>query len=288
MPTFFEVDSSMFKDLAGFYDVVQCTKFRQANPDGATTFKGDDISWGLLPSVEGAARSWLNDATSGSLAVQKQAPSASYSEITHLLSLTLVASGPDWECTNCSDMMFGKTILCLSGDTFVAGIPLMFFKKSGKSIVDCSTALGQMSRNELHENGEFFSFLKSHQAITIPHQDKVRFRNHISTLPQPNFGDSTTKIRHASATKKRHFRNQKRTDFATKNNRFRNQKKTIPQPKKGDSATKTRGFRNQKKAIPQPPSAWLRNQHPRHNCGHSQHSIVSRFRGGGVGWGGVG
>ena len=168
MPTFFEVDSSMFKDLAGFYDVVQCTKFRQSNPDGATTFKGNDISWGLLPSVEGAARSWLNDATSGSLAVQKQAPSASYSEITHLLSLKLVASGPDWECTNCSDMMFGKTILCLSGDTFVAGIPLMFFKKSGKSIVDCSTALGQMSRNELHENGGFFSFLKSHQAITIP------------------------------------------------------------------------------------------------------------------------
>ena len=117
--------------------------------------------------------------------------------------------------------------------------------------------------------------------------DKVRFRNHISTLPQPNFDDSATKIRHASATKKRRFRNQKRTDSATKNNRFRNQKKTIPQPKKGDSATKTRGFRNQKKAIHQPPSAWLRNQHPRHNCGHSQHSIVSRCWGW-VGWGGVG
>ena len=101
------------------------------------------------------------------------------------------------------------------------------------------------------------------------YQNKFRFRNHISTLPQPNFGDSATKIRHASATK---------------NNRFRNQKKTIPQPKKGDSATKTRGFRNQKKAIPQPPSARLRNQHPRQNCGHSQHSIVSRCRG----WGGVG
>ena len=116
--------------------------------------------------------------------------------------------------------------------------------------------------------------------------DKVRFRNHVSTLPQPNFDDSATKIRHASATKKRRFRNQKRTDSATKNNRFRNQKKTIPQPKKGDSATKTRGFRNQKKAIHQPLFEWLRNQHPRHNCGHSQHSIVSRCRG--VAWGGVG
>ena len=85
--------------------------------------------------------------------------------------------------------------------------------------------------------------------------DKVRFRNHISTLPQPNFGDSATKIRHASATKKRRFRNQKITDSATKNDRFRNQQKD-------DSATKTRGFRNQnkrisqpKRAIPQPPSA---------------------------------
>jgi hypothetical protein len=60
-------------------------------------------------------------------------------------------------------------------------------------------------------------------------QDKVRFRNHISTLPQPNFGDSATKIRHASATKKR---------------RFRNQKKAIPQPKQEDFATKKRPFPN--------------------------------------------
>ena len=70
--------------------------------------------------------------------------------------------------------------------------------------------------------------------------NKVRFRNHISALPQPNFGDSATKIKHASATNKRRFRNQDRPDSATKKTRFRNQKKTIPQPKQ------TR-FRNQKK-----------------------------------------
>jgi hypothetical protein len=52
MPTFFEVDSSMFKDLAGFYDVVQCTKFRQSNPDGATTFKGNDISWACFHQLK--------------------------------------------------------------------------------------------------------------------------------------------------------------------------------------------------------------------------------------------
>ena len=97
-----------------------------------------------------------------------------------------------------------------------------------------------------------------------------RFRNQISAIPQPKSDTLPQPRKGASATKK---------------NRFRNQKKTIPQPKKGDSATKTRGFRNQKKAIPQPPSARLRNQHPRHNCGHSQHSIVSRC--GGVGWGGI-
>ena len=96
-----------------------------------------------------------------------------------------------------------------------------------------------------------------------------RFRNQISAIPQPKSDTLPQPKKGASATK---------------NNRFRNQKKTIPQPKKGDSATKTRGFRNQKKAIPQPPSARLRNQHPRQNCGHSQHSIVSRCRG----WGGVG
>ena len=100
------------------------------------------------------------------------------------------------------------------------------------------------------------------------YQNKFRFRNHISTLPQPNFGDSATENIYASATKK---------------SRFRNQKKTIPQPKKDDSATKksrfrnqkTR-FRNQKKMIPQPPSTRFRNQNPRHTCGHTQHGIVSR------------
>ena len=53
--------------------------------------------------------------------------------------------------------------------------------------------------------------------------NKVRFRNQISTLPQPNFDDSATKIRYASATKKRRFRN----------------KKKIRQPKKDDSKLKT-------------------------------------------------
>ena len=77
-----------------------------------------------------------------------------------------------------------------------------------------------------------FSFQNIHA-----HTNKVRFRNQISTLPQPNFDDSATKIRYASATKKRRFRNQKK--------RFRNQKRTIPQPKQDDSATKNRRFRNQ-------------------------------------------
>ena len=135
--------------------------------------------------------------------------------------------------------------------------------------------------------------------------NKVRFRNQISTLPQPNFDDSATKIRYASATKKR---------------RFRNQKKKISQRKKDDSTTKTRRFRNQKQTIPQPKSARFGNQNPRHfatkicalcmasspiatlnmasssdpvgaaafpprhTCGHNQHGIVSDA----VGWGGVG
>ena len=79
--------------------------------------------------------------------------------------------------------------------------------------------------------------------------NKVRFCNQISTLPQPNFDDSATKLRYASATKKRRFRNQKK--------RFRNQKRTIPQPKQDDSATKIR-------AIRKPKSASLCNQDPRH------------------------
>ena len=62
------------------------------------------------------------------------------------------------------------------------------------------------------------------------YQNKFRFRNHISTLPQPNFGDSATENIYASATKK--------AASATKKRRFRNQKKTIPQPKKADSETK--------------------------------------------------
>ena len=74
--------------------------------------------------------------------------------------------------------------------------------------------------------------------------NKFRFRNHISTLPQPNFGDSATKIRHASATKKRRFRNQKKNDSATKKRRFRNQEKAILQPKQEEFASKKRPFPN--------------------------------------------
>ena len=58
---------------------------------------------------------------------------------------------------------------------------------------------------------------------------KVRFRNHTSTLPQPNFDTSAIKIRHASETKKR----------------FCNQKRAMPQPKKDVSTTKKGGFCNQ-------------------------------------------
>ena len=118
--------------------------------------------------------------------------------------------------------------------------------------------------------------------------NKVRFRNQISTLPQPNFDDSATKIRYASATKKRRFRN----------------KKKIPQPKKDDSETKTRRFRNQKQTIPQPKSARFGNQNPRHFatkicastlCMASSPSATLNMASssdavgwGGVGWGGVG
>ena len=109
--------------------------------------------------------------------------------------------------------------------------------------------------------------------------NKVRFRNHISTLPQPNFGDSATKIRHASATKKRRFRNQKRTDSATKKRRFRNQKKAIPLPKQEDFATKKRQFPN---------------HHPHDSETNIRVTIAATVNiasspdAGGVGWGGVG
>jgi hypothetical protein len=69
-----------------------------------------------------------------------------------------------------------------------------------------------------------------------------RFRNHISTLPQPNFGDSATKIRHASATKKRRFRTQKKTIPQPKKRRFRNQKKRFRNPKKRISQPKKNNF----------------------------------------------
>ena len=139
--------------------------------------------------------------------------------------------------------------------------------------------------------------------LRIERGNKVRFRNRISTLPQPNFDDSATKIRNSSAPKKAILQ----------------PKKKIPQPKKDDSATKTRRFRNQKQTIPQPKSAQFGNQNPchfatkicastlcmaspsatlnmasssdavgaaafppRHTCCHTQHGIV--FRCGGVGW----
>ena len=145
----------------------------------------------------------------------------------------------------------------------------------------------------------YVSYARTYNGIKSDSETILRrFRNQISaipqpksdTLPQPKKGASATKKESIPQPKKRRFRNQKKAIPQPKKGASATKKKTIPQPKKGDSATKTRGFRNQKKAIPQPPSAWLRNHHPRHNCSHSQHSIVSKCRGGwgGVGWGGVG
>ena len=138
------------------------------------------------------------------------------------------------------------------------------------------------------------------------------------------------RIKSDSATKFRRFRNQISTIPQPKSDTLPQQKKAlplpkkkIPQPKKDDSATKTRRFRNQKQTIPQPKSARFGNQNPRHfatkicdstlcmasspsatlnmasssdavgaaavppqhTCCHTQHGIV--FRCGGVGWGGT-
>ena len=127
-----------------------------------------------------------------------------------------------------------------------------------------------------------------------------RFRNQISTIPQPKSDTLPQPKKGASATKKK--------DSATKKGRFRNQNKTIPQPKTDDSATKIR-------AIRKPKSASLCNQdlcfytlHGIVSKCHTQHGIVfrcsgcscvpsstyvlsqstwHRFRCGGVGWGGT-
>ena len=131
------------------------------------------------------------------------------------------------------------------------------------------------------------------------YQNRFRFRNHISTLPQPNFGDSATENIYASATKK--------AASATKKRRFRNQKKPIPkpknpipQPKKDDSATTIHAIQKPKSASHlRPHSTWHRLQMRggvgwggvgwgwdnnvlaaafprRHTCCHTQHGIVSR------------
>ena len=108
--------------------------------------------------------------------------------------------------------------------------------------------------------------------------NKVRFRNQISTLPQPNFDDSATKIRYASATKKGASATKKK-DSATKKGRFRNQNKTIPQPKTDDSATKIRAIRKPKSASLCNQDLWFYTLHGIVSKCHTQHGIVFRCSG---------
>ena len=100
---------------------------------------------------------------------------------------------------------------------------------------------------------EYHHWIKSDSATKFR-----RFRNQISTIPQPKSDTLPQPKKGASATKKK--------DSATKKGRFRNQNKTIPQPKTDDSATKIR-------AIRKPKSASLCNQDL---CFYTLHGIVSK------------
>ena len=107
-----------------------------------------------------------------------------------------------------------------------------------------------------------------------------RFRNQISTIPQPKSDTLPQPKKGASATKKEPIPQPKITDSATKKRRFRNQKKAIPQPKQEDFATKKRPFTN---------------HHPHDSETNIRVTIAATVNiasspdaGGVVGWGGVG
>ena len=174
----FSVSSSdIFQQLKGLYNVVECTKSRKAKSDEAHYFRGDgklgsiDLSRGQAANVQ----AWLTQLHSGSKdllakVLEKFEASESNNVLERTLAPSVVASGPYWSCCNFSDFMFGRTVICLWGTTFIAGIPFDFFdvEKTKKDISTVSESMGNMSRSELVENGGFYAYLEAFEAVTMP------------------------------------------------------------------------------------------------------------------------
>lgn len=174
----FKVSNSIYKQLSGLYAPVHCLKYRQENPDMATSFRHDDIpkASDLFAGQTDQLQEWLATMTSGTQMLKTKAKevldATQCSAVCKWLATSVVASGADWQCTNIPDMMFGKLIIALAGSTFVAGCPVKFFadqiETHRSDITTVSEKLGQMSREDVVKNGGFTAFMSVGDALCIP------------------------------------------------------------------------------------------------------------------------
>lgn len=145
----------------------------------ATAYKIDD-----LPKVEDLfadqtpeLQQWFSSMLQGPLMIKKQASyslNASQLEmVSKMLTLSVVASGVEWQCTNFPDMMLGKVIIALTGSTFVAGCPISSFeheiRHDGLDITQICDQVGHLSREQIVDKGGFFAFLSPCDGVCIPH-----------------------------------------------------------------------------------------------------------------------
>lgn len=190
IPVGFKVSNAIFEKLGGLYNAVECLKFRKENPDSATSFKQGDVPVAkeLFAGQDSDLLEWLSHMTGGSLLVRDKATELLDAEqaahVAKLLAVSVVASGPDWQCTNFPDMMFAKIIASLAGSTLVAGCPISTFEaeiEKGCDIVHISEKIGEMTREDILKAHGFYTYLSPGDAVQIP-EGYITFQCNVGCL----------------------------------------------------------------------------------------------------------
>ena len=173
----FKITNAVLKNLQGIYSPVDCLRHRKEHVDGATSFKGDDfpVIDELFASQDDELKQWISKITEGILLASNKAKEILEVEevnlISKILAHTVIASGSDWQCTNFADLMLGKLIVVLTGETFVAGCSISAFTPDidkGADVFEISTQLGTMTREQLVAKGGFYILLGAGEAVAIP------------------------------------------------------------------------------------------------------------------------
>ena len=81
--------------------------------------------------------------------------------------------GEEWQWTGFGELMWGRTILILEGEIFVASVPFSYFSGGVLkgdppwSIAQCADKVADMSRDEVVRAGGQFSLMKSGDLMMV-------------------------------------------------------------------------------------------------------------------------